>query len=127
MSLSNFGLMPKGHKLVKFNTSQIKPLMKLLPKEKREELERSIEVMENSKSEFMIKAKVKDGYVYLAGSVLDKPLAGENAFDEYDLENLAIALYKASKKLGLDINELIRKAEEYVNTESKGVTEDGQG
>lgn len=119
--------MPKGHKLVKFNTSQIKPLMKLLPKDKREELERSIEVMENSKSEFMIKAKVPDGYVYLAGSVLDKPLSGENAFDSYDLENLTIVLYKASKKLGIDIQDLIKKAEEYVNNENRGVTEDGQG
>lgn len=118
--------MPKGHKLVKFNSAQIKPLMKLLPKDKREELERSIEVMENSKSEFMIKAKVPDGYVYLAGSILDKPLSGENAFDQYDLENLAIVFVKASRKLSLNPYELIKKAEEYVNNENKEVSQNGQ-
>lgn len=119
--------MPRGHKLVKINTSQLKPFMKFLPKEKREEIERSITIMENSKSEFMIKAKVPDGYVYLAGSILDKPLAGENAFDQYDLENLAIVLVKASRKLSINPNELIKKAEEYVNSENKEVSQDGQG
>lgn len=112
---------------MKINPSQFKPILKLLPKEKREEIERSIEIMENSKTEFMIKAKVPDGYIYLAGSILEKPLSGENAFDEYDLENIAIALVKASRKLGLNIHEIIKKAEEYIDSENKVSNNDREG
>ncbi len=91
--------MPEGNKLIPQDLlERISAFEKFLPKE----VKNQITLMKNAKRSFTIPVKLDNGYLILAGIVLESPIPAQVMFDEEDLALIIEAVKRAYAKINKD-------------------------
>ncbi|ALG96818.1 hypothetical protein [Acidianus bottle-shaped virus 3 strain ABV3] len=101
--------MPSGNALLPQDLmNKLGAFEKFLPKE----VKNNLIAIKNAKRTFSIPVKTEQGYLVIAGILLDQPVPSQLLFDEEDLKLILEAVKKAYQKLGLDpYEELCRIAD----------------